>query len=126
MFHNLAIKSDGSIVGWGRDDSGEATPPPENNFIAIAAGRYHSLAIRYICSDPPAGDLDNDCRVDMIDFTILGNAWMSEFGDSNWEAGCDISEPEDDVIDGLDLAVFVGNWLEGIDYRFLRQAQDRY
>ena len=33
----------------------------------------------------------------------------------NWEAGCDISEPEDERIDGLDLAVFVGNWLEGID-----------
>ncbi len=30
------------------------------------------------------------------------------------KVGCDISEPEDEVIDGLDLAVFVGNWLEGM------------
>jgi len=32
----------------------------------------------------------------------------------HFRAGCDISEPEDEVIDGLDLAVFVGNWLEGL------------
>jgi hypothetical protein len=30
------------------------------------------------------------------------------------KAGCDISEPEDEVIDGLDLGVFVNNWLEGM------------
>jgi len=36
------------------------------------------------------------------------------FCGTNWEAGCDISEPEDEVIDGQDLAVFVGNWLEGV------------
>jgi hypothetical protein len=39
---------------------------------------------------------------------------MSELGDLNWDAGCDISEPEDEGIDGLDLGVFVGNWLEGV------------
>ena len=52
--------------------------------------------------------------VDMIDFAVLGEAWMSELGDLNWDAGCDISEPADEVIDGLDLGVFVGNWLEGV------------
>jgi hypothetical protein len=61
-----------------------------------------------------ANDRHNARRVDMIDFAVLGDAWMSEAGDLNWEAGCDISEPEDEVIDGLDLAVFVGNWLEGL------------
>jgi len=113
-YHSLALKSDGSIVGWGRDDYGQATPSPGNDFIAIAAGGYHSLALRYVCSYSQAGDLDSDCRVDMFDFAILGEAWMSEAGDLNWEAGCDISEPNDNVIDGLDLEVFVGNWLEGL------------
>ncbi|MHC4747809.1 MAG: hypothetical protein ACYS18_10940, partial [Planctomycetota bacterium] len=42
------------------------------------------------------------------------DAWLSEFGDLNWDAGCDISEPNDNVIDGLGLGVFVGNWLEGV------------
>ena len=36
----------GSIVGWGYNGAGEATPPDGNNFIAIAAGDYHSLALK--------------------------------------------------------------------------------
>jgi hypothetical protein len=65
--------------------------------------------------EPALGDFICPDGVDMVDFAVLGDAWMSEAGDSNWDAGCDISEPEDEVIDGLDLAVFVGNWLEGVD-----------
>ena len=42
----LALKSDGSIVGWGDNDYGQATPPAGNNFIAIAAGNLHSLALK--------------------------------------------------------------------------------
>jgi alpha-tubulin suppressor-like RCC1 family protein len=43
--HSLALRSDpsaglgtgGSIVGWGYNDSGQATPPRGNNYIAISA-----------------------------------------------------------------------------------------
>ena len=45
-YHSLALKSDGSIVGWGNNDSGQATPPAGNDFIAIATGSSHSLAIK--------------------------------------------------------------------------------
>jgi len=44
--HNLGLKQDGSIVGWGQDDYNRATPPEGNDFVAIAAGTLHNLAIR--------------------------------------------------------------------------------
>ena len=109
-YHSVALKSDGYIAGWGNNNYGQATSPEEEDFIAIAAGGSHSLAIRY----SPVGDLNNDRWVDMVDFAVLGEAWMSEIGDLNWDPACNISEPNDNVIDGLDLRVFVGNWLEGL------------
>jgi hypothetical protein len=42
---------------------------------------------------------------------VLGEAWFSDPNMPNWDPACDISEPADEVIDGLDLEVFVGNWL---------------
>ncbi len=63
--HGLALLADGTLRGWGRDTFnfsqydpdcdcvrfltvpfGQATPPPGNNFVAIAAGDTHSLALR--------------------------------------------------------------------------------
>ena len=45
-YHSLALKSDGSIVGWGYNSSGQASPPDGNDFIAVVAGIYHSLALK--------------------------------------------------------------------------------
>ena len=44
--HSLALKSDGSIVGWGNNYYGQATPPDGNDFITIASGSNYSLALK--------------------------------------------------------------------------------
>ena len=45
-WHNLALKSDGTVVGWGDNGAGQATPPAGlTDVIAIAAGFLHSLAL---------------------------------------------------------------------------------
>jgi len=46
LSHSLALKSDGSISGWGENDAGQATPPSGTDFVAIAAGIEHSLALK--------------------------------------------------------------------------------
>ena len=65
--HALALRSDGSIAGWGVNLNGQATPLAGNDFIAIAAGNNFSLALRsngsiagwgvntYNQATPPAG-----------------------------------------------------------------------
>jgi hypothetical protein len=45
-FHSLALKNNGSLMGWGDNSYGQATPPPDTNFVAIAAGSLHSLALK--------------------------------------------------------------------------------
>jgi len=60
--HSLAIKSDGTVVGWGYDAVGQVTGIPHqyntnatvsfgghnlNNVIAIAVGESHNLALKY-------------------------------------------------------------------------------
>jgi hypothetical protein len=45
--HSLALKSDGSVVGWGGNNFGEATPPANlGDVVALAAGTNHSLALK--------------------------------------------------------------------------------
>jgi hypothetical protein len=64
---------------------------------------------------PPArarGDFLCPYGVDFVDFAVLASAWQSKPNDANWNAACDISQPKDNFIDELDLAVLCENWLE--------------
>ena len=87
--HNLALKSNGSIVGWGDNEFGQATPPEGNNFIAIAAGHYQSLAIRKEpCQYKLAGDLNDDCRIDFLDFEIMVKNWLIDCNIDSYNPNC--------------------------------------
>lgn len=75
-YHNLARKTDGSIVAWGQNNHDLLEPPPENNFIAVAAGELHDLALRRHCRYLLAGDLDNDCTVNLADVAKMASNWL--------------------------------------------------
>ncbi len=56
-----------------------------------------------------AVDFDGNGSIDSEDFAILAAAWLSEPGDGNWNAACDIYS--DGIIDEYDLNVFCDHWL---------------
>ena len=61
------------------------------------------------------GDFEPDGDIDLVDFARLANAWQTHTGGENWDFSCDISDPNDDVINDLDLATFAAQWLEGVE-----------
>jgi len=76
--YSLALRSDGTIVGWGADYYGQTTPPAGNDFTAIAPGHEHSLALERVCRYVLAGDLNDDCDVDFDDFAQLAENWLTD------------------------------------------------
>jgi sugar lactone lactonase YvrE len=71
----------------------------------------NGTGIELVTGPERLGDFDNNGRVDFKDFAVLAAAWLTEPGDTGWNADCDISMPSDDIIDELDLKVFCDNWL---------------
>ena len=58
-------------------------------------------------------DINEDGVVDLADFAELAAAWNATPSSSRWNPDCDINEPADNIIDTLDLKVFMDNWLAG-------------
>ncbi len=44
--HDLALCSDGHLVGWGDNSLGQTNAPTDATYVAIATGAYHNLALR--------------------------------------------------------------------------------
>ncbi len=92
------INKDEWIVGYGTNPNGE-----EHAFLLVQEP---------ICASKPKADLDDNCKVNFNDFAIFAKAWKSQPCDANWNQACDISDPNDNVINMRDLAVVVECWLE--------------
>lgn len=59
-------------------------------------------------------DFALDRGVNLTDFAILASVWRSGPGDGNWNPACDISDPNDNVIDERDLGILTKYWLSGV------------
>ena len=57
-------------------------------------------------------DIDGDGKVTFADMAVIGLAWLTEIGDSDWNSAGNISIPADAFIDNRDLTVLVEHWLE--------------
>jgi len=102
------LKDDGSLAGWGCDDYGQCDVPDGNDFLAIAGGSQHSLAIIYNCS--LTADLSGDCDVDFEDLHMMTTDWLKS------ASAADIFPPPsgDGIVDFLDFAVLADQWLAGL------------
>jgi hypothetical protein len=61
-------------------------------------------------------DFSGDGIVNFTDYSIFATAYLSEPNDENWNQDCDIAQPVDNIIDMLDFAWFVDEWLSENNY----------
>jgi hypothetical protein len=46
-WHNLVLRTDGSVIAWGNNGDGQCDVPPTlRNVVGLAAGGYHNLALK--------------------------------------------------------------------------------
>lgn len=61
---------------------------------------------------PMPGDFQKDGRVNLLDLELLAQAWLATPIDSAWNAACDISEPNDNIINIQDFVIMSQYWQE--------------
>jgi hypothetical protein len=115
---NLRLSSDSLCIDAGYNNAPNLPPTDLDGHPRIIDGDCNDTEVvdmgAYEFNYAYMGDFDYRCSVDFLDLSIFGLAWASQPGDFNWDFACNISIPADKVIDKLDLAAFVDNWLAGI------------
>jgi hypothetical protein len=96
--HSVALRSDGTVVAWGWNESGQCDVPAGlGGIVAISAGYDKTIAIRVRCDF----DLNGDGAVTGADLGILlGNWGRPGIGDFN----------ADGTVTGADLGLLLGGW----------------
>ena len=72
-----------------------------------------------LCDQQPVGDINNDCRVDLADFSWMATDWLQDCNDPNyiadpnsncyWGTDLDGNGP----VDANDLMLMTDSWLDG-------------
>jgi alpha-tubulin suppressor-like RCC1 family protein len=108
--HGVALKSDGTVVAWGRYNEGDATPPAGlSNVVAIAAGDSASLAVRRDGTVVGWGSVDVPLGLSNV-VSVATDGWMSLAlrGDSavvQWSPG---ERAEGHVVASNAVAIAIG------------------
>jgi hypothetical protein len=84
-------------------------------FAGGVHGRYSPSNVVDVYTLYLRGDFEPDGDLDLADYAVLAAAWKSTPGDDNWNQACDVSEPNDNVVDERDLSVLSDDWLEIIE-----------
>jgi len=58
------------------------------------------------------GDFNNDCRVNLVDYAMLAQAWLATPEHAAWHDLFDIGMPADSIISMEDLQVLCDHWLD--------------
>ncbi len=56
--HSMAVKADGTLLGWGYDGFGQTNFPAGSNYLCVACGEYNSLALKSDSTVVVADDYD--------------------------------------------------------------------
>lgn len=97
---------------WPNWDYYDANHPIYDAWLTYGSGGFDLEAIGVLRPQQYRGDINLDGTVNFVDFAILAGAWQKRFGQTGWIARCDISSPEDLVVDILDFATLAEDWLK--------------
>jgi hypothetical protein len=106
--HCLALRSDGSLVGWGYNNHGECNVPPGNDYVNISAGVWHSIALKsdgsitvwgddslnQITDKPDGNDFVAVAAGDYHSLALKSDGTIVGWGGWNSYGECDAPEPD--------------------------------
>lgn len=96
---------------WPNWDHYDINHPIYDAWVTWGSGGLDIEAVGVLEEQEYSADINLDGTVDMFDFALFASSWQSHFGQGNWMARCDLTEPKDYIIDIFDLAPFTTQWL---------------